>query len=159
MSGCDTLLHLFGCEVLIKSESNARQPTSSSFVYPLERQPSVDCRRKGTNYRGADRQMPGKKQINKQQQTCDKKHTSRKERWNNSCAQDVLGGVKSSPGCCLFSVAVTWNGLSYRQSARCPHTQTEGRTAYKKICLLSTVWFSGAILHARSPPTTSSEHF
>lgn len=34
MSGCDTLLHLFGCEALIKSESDARLPTATVLSIP-----------------------------------------------------------------------------------------------------------------------------
>lgn len=47
-----------------------------------------------------------------------------------------------SSSLCLFSVAVKWNSLGFRQSAFRPYTQRRAYYLQQKKSLLSSVWFS-----------------
>lgn len=74
----------------------------------------------------------------------------------------VIYPLRRCSGCeislprCLFSVAVRWNSLSYRQSARCPPRTEEGVLLTQKSAYSPESGFPEALLHARSPQLAES---
>lgn len=70
MSGCDTRLHLFGCEVLIKSESNARRLTPTMTL-------SIPCVRNEERRAKPERkkQTDGRKKRQTNAETCRRRDT------------------------------------------------------------------------------------
>lgn len=98
MSGCDTLLHLFGCEVLIKSESDARRPmpppsSPSSFVYPLSL-----CGKKEKQKEETDRRQKKAENRPTNAKTCRRRDTDRRYR--------VIYPLRGCSGCEISLLAV-----------------------------------------------------
>lgn len=139
MSGCDTLLHLFGCEALIKSESDARRPTATVLSILPKVHLQVGWNEKSITACWIKHKQISEKWECKQIQTNTK--TGRKGRGVGDLSAKEVPRVWNFPSCCLFSLAVRWNSLSNRQSGHCPYTPRRAYCLQRNLLTLLGLLF------------------